>query len=335
MFTPGRILALFAAGGVGLALCDQIHVQARGARLRDGRLFREAWWVPLQFGVAALAIVAGAAPFARGRAKPGAAAFLTGTLWFVAAYAASGLFDAHPYALAAAFVVTWALRVALARQPSSLVTFSLLLAAAGTGAEAILSAAGTFAYANPDLLGVPIWLPASTCTARRSRSRWRPLSVSRTARARHRPAHPRRRRPRPPPSLRRADSGGMRHERHYTLEEATATRPGSRALETLRAARERLTDSEVRDALAEAAPTTAAGGLGRQVSRRSSGPRAAGRCARREIVLRDLDRGLVDFPALREGREVYLCWVDGERTTSDSGTTSTRATRGGEPLDSA
>jgi hypothetical protein len=32
----------------------------------------------------------------------------------------------------------------------------------------------------------------------------------------------------------------------------------------------------------------------------------------REIVLRDLDRGLVDFPALREGAEVYLCWQEGE-----------------------
>ena len=159
MFTPGRILALFAAGGIGLALCDQIHVQAGVLDYDTGGFFGQAWWVPLQFGLAAVAIVAGAAPFARGRAKPGTVAFLTGTLWFVAAYAASGLFDAHPYALAAAFVVTWALRVAFARQPSSLVAFSLLLAAAGTGAEAILSAAGTFAYTNPDLLGVPIWLP--------------------------------------------------------------------------------------------------------------------------------------------------------------------------------
>jgi hypothetical protein len=28
--------------------------------------------------------------------------------------------------------------------------------------------------------------------------------------------------------------------------------------------------------------------------------------------LRDLDRGLVDFPAIRDGREVYLCWIEGE-----------------------
>jgi hypothetical protein len=159
MFTPGRVLALFIAGGIGLALCDQIHVQSGVLDYETGGFFGQAWWVPLQFGVAALAIVAGAAPFARARPEPGAAAFLTGTLWFVAAYAASGLFDAHPYALTVAFVLAWAARVALARQPGSLVAFSLLLAAAGTGAEAILSAAGTFAYANPDLLGVPIWLP--------------------------------------------------------------------------------------------------------------------------------------------------------------------------------
>jgi hypothetical protein len=34
--------------------------------------------------------------------------------------------------------------------------------------------------------------------------------------------------------------------------------------------------------------------------------------AERDIVLRDLERGLVDFPALRDGHEVYLCWVEGE-----------------------
>ncbi len=28
----------------------------------------------------------------------------------------------------------------------------------------------------------------------------------------------------------------------------------------------------------------------------------------REIQLKDVDRGLLDFPSLREGREVFLCW---------------------------
>jgi hypothetical protein len=30
------------------------------------------------------------------------------------------------------------------------------------------------------------------------------------------------------------------------------------------------------------------------------------------VVLKDLDRGLVDFPALRSGEEVLLCWQVGE-----------------------
>ena len=30
------------------------------------------------------------------------------------------------------------------------------------------------------------------------------------------------------------------------------------------------------------------------------------------IILRDSERGLVDFPTLWEGREVYLCWISGE-----------------------
>lgn len=32
----------------------------------------------------------------------------------------------------------------------------------------------------------------------------------------------------------------------------------------------------------------------------------------RGIILRDPKRGLVDFPSIREGREVYLCWISGE-----------------------
>lgn len=30
------------------------------------------------------------------------------------------------------------------------------------------------------------------------------------------------------------------------------------------------------------------------------------------VVLKDVNRGLVDFPHWREGREVYLCWEYGE-----------------------
>lgn len=32
------------------------------------------------------------------------------------------------------------------------------------------------------------------------------------------------------------------------------------------------------------------------------------------IIIRDIPRGLVDFPHLRNGREVYLCWISGEES---------------------
>ena len=35
------------------------------------------------------------------------------------------------------------------------------------------------------------------------------------------------------------------------------------------------------------------------------------RVLERGIVVRSVDRALVDFPSMREGRQVYLCWVDG------------------------
>jgi hypothetical protein len=32
----------------------------------------------------------------------------------------------------------------------------------------------------------------------------------------------------------------------------------------------------------------------------------------REIQIKDLERGLIDFPALMDGREVFLCWEKSE-----------------------
>jgi hypothetical protein len=37
--------------------------------------------------------------------------------------------------------------------------------------------------------------------------------------------------------------------------------------------------------------------------------RAVGELDAVEVVVRDVERGLVDFPSLRDGEEVYLCWL--------------------------
>jgi hypothetical protein len=102
--------------------------------------------------------------------------------------------------------------------------------------------------------------------------------------------------------------------RHYSVEEANAALSWVAArIELLRSARERLTDEEVREALTESAPTNGGGDPGRHVSEAFLDMRGALTDLQdQQIVLRDLDRGLVDFPALRDGREVYLCWIEGE-----------------------
>jgi hypothetical protein len=106
----------------------------------------------------------------------------------------------------------------------------------------------------------------------------------------------------------------VRHERHYTLDEARAQLPwAAEHLAAMRRAAERLTDAEAHAALQEGAPGNGGGSPGRRVGEAflelQAGLAAFGE---REIVLRDLERGLIDFPAMREGQEIYLCWTDDE-----------------------
>lgn len=106
------------------------------------------------------------------------------------------------------------------------------------------------------------------------------------------------------------------HERHYTVEQANAALPW---------VAERL--QQIRDALAvleEPAQAralehlnTVAGGAypGREAAAALLAVmRAATQLEALDIVLRDPRQGLVDFPSIRDGDEVYLCWrLDEER----------------------
>jgi hypothetical protein len=107
---------------------------------------------------------------------------------------------------------------------------------------------------------------------------------------------------------------GLVYERHFTRAEANALLPQlTELLDQLREAKDELTDTEAHEALSDAAPANGGGDEGRQVGvaflevrRLLETIEQAG------IVLRDIDRGLVDFPAVLEEREVYLCWELGE-----------------------
>jgi hypothetical protein len=107
---------------------------------------------------------------------------------------------------------------------------------------------------------------------------------------------------------------GLVYERHFTREEANALLPQLTAmLSQLQDSKDELTDAEAHEALSEAAPANGGGEEGRQVGVAFLEVRRLLETIEQSgIVLRDIDRGLVDFPALLEDREIYLCWELGE-----------------------
>ncbi|MCS7038356.1 MAG: DUF2203 domain-containing protein [Anaerolineae bacterium] len=107
----------------------------------------------------------------------------------------------------------------------------------------------------------------------------------------------------------------MRERRLFTVAEANALLPRLTALlDELRAARD-----AIRAARADLLPVLEAA-IGNGGSRKAGEMLPYFERMERAILtirdlgceLKDIDMGLVDFPALREGRVVYLCWRYGE-----------------------
>jgi hypothetical protein len=103
-------------------------------------------------------------------------------------------------------------------------------------------------------------------------------------------------------------------KKHYTLHEARALLPQIREwLRQLEAIRSRLHKYDKRlSALME--PGHDAGGdtVNTWIRTMAEFRVVFFEFQRREIQIKDLDRGLLDFPALIGGREVFLCWEKSE-----------------------
>jgi hypothetical protein len=104
------------------------------------------------------------------------------------------------------------------------------------------------------------------------------------------------------------------HDQHFTVEQANAALPHVKPLlQKLRDARDMLTDEQAHEALTDSAPSNGGGDPGTQVGEAFlEVRRLLLTLGEGGIVVRDIDRGLIDFPAIRDGREVYLCWELGE-----------------------
>jgi hypothetical protein len=106
----------------------------------------------------------------------------------------------------------------------------------------------------------------------------------------------------------------MHFDKHYTLEEARALLPKVKHwLETLQGHHDRLEKLEKRIAVLSPEGSDIGGGTVNDWVKTLSDVRAVlTEFESREIQIKDIDRGLVDFPALRDGREIFLCWEKDE-----------------------
>ncbi len=105
----------------------------------------------------------------------------------------------------------------------------------------------------------------------------------------------------------------MRHERHYTLEQATAVRGWvAERVGRIRDAQSQLValGAKAGEAITALDPEVGGAYPGRDVARPLVQlSRTLAELEAVDVVLRDLDRGLIDFPAIRDGEEIYLCWL--------------------------
>ena len=105
-----------------------------------------------------------------------------------------------------------------------------------------------------------------------------------------------------------------RFRKHYSIEEARALLPQIREwLGEINQARGRLKqlDERIGQMIADGAD---AGGesVHKQIRLIADLRTVLQEFERRQIQIKDLDRGLIDFPAMMGGKEIFLCWEQDE-----------------------
>ena len=165
MLRPVDFVVLFGLGALVGTGADQIHVRAgvlsypRPSEILPG----QPLWVPLLFGAAGAVLPMLNAALLRltprSASRGSVRAVASASLWFFAAYASTALLQSAPLLLGLALVLVWAGRVALGPAMDKVLA-GPLLALVGSLFEAGLSSTGAFQYRRPDVLLVPVWLPA-------------------------------------------------------------------------------------------------------------------------------------------------------------------------------
>jgi hypothetical protein len=102
----------------------------------------------------------------------------------------------------------------------------------------------------------------------------------------------------------------MLHQRHYTAEQANALLHEVRATVRRLQDAKRVLQGEEFDTGFMTHADTVGGAYAGRVRAQAAVAATLGfeHLEDLDLLVRDLEAGLIDFPSLRDGREVYLCW---------------------------
>ena len=159
-----QLLTAFVLGGVYISLGDRSHIAFGVLSQVDTSFFGQAWWVPPMFGAVSISLIQGLQVIRRllGEETPerSPVRLTVAAIAFLVVYSLTGPLGGGGVPLAAVLTLLWVVRLVIWRERRSTIILCLLIAALGPLGEWIVSALGFFSYANPDLLGLPVWLPA-------------------------------------------------------------------------------------------------------------------------------------------------------------------------------
>lgn len=158
-----RLLLAALVTAVVFSICDRVHI-AYGVLTQTNHAFLgQAWWVLPLFFVLCTALLWLFGALRRQLQRPplpySALRLWSSLLVAVVVYVYTGPMSEDPQSLAGILFGAWLMR-AFWRASVLEAAFAVCLGIFGPLGEAATSATGIFTYTHPDLLGVPIWLPA-------------------------------------------------------------------------------------------------------------------------------------------------------------------------------
>jgi hypothetical protein len=164
MVMPTKLARLFAFGAVIGPVLDGFHTHSGTTFYPRPVVLRMAWWVPLLFGAAAVAIGLSHVRLDRLLRRPRPAlsgpGVALGILGFAGFYFLSAFLPAASVAKLALLAAGYAVLFLQWDRTWQGLVLAVLTALSGCAVEFALSRAGAFGYLRPDVVGLPLWLPA-------------------------------------------------------------------------------------------------------------------------------------------------------------------------------